>query len=131
MLARMSPRVRPALIYDGHCTLCLHSVALLRAWDRAHVLDLVPFQDPALEERFPMLTRSMCERAVQLVAPDGRRWEGAQAIERALALLPRGGPLAWVFRLPLVGPLADMIYGAVARNRMRFQCGAHCPRTET
>ncbi len=130
MLARMS-EPRPALIYDGHCTLCLHSVALLRAWDRAHALDLVPFQDPALEERFPMLTRSMCERAVQLVAPDGRVWEGAAAIERALALLPRGGAFAWVFRLPLVGPLADMVYREVARHRMRFQCGAHCPRAET
>jgi predicted DCC family thiol-disulfide oxidoreductase YuxK len=126
MLAAVSAATRHALICNGHCTLCLHAVALLRAWDTAGVLEPVPFQDPALPARFPALTREACVRAVQLVSPDGRVWEGAAAIERALALLPFAVSLAWLFRLPLVSGFADLVYRAAARHRMRFQCGAHC-----
>jgi predicted DCC family thiol-disulfide oxidoreductase YuxK len=120
------PAPRHSLVYDGHCRLCRRSVALVRAWDRDGIVECVPFQDDSVAARFPMLTREACERALQLVAPDGRVTEGAAAIERLLALLPRGGALAWALRLPGVGALADRAYRWVARHRLRFGCGEHC-----
>jgi predicted DCC family thiol-disulfide oxidoreductase YuxK len=120
------PASRHTLVYDGDCRLCRRSVALVHAWDRDGLVECVPFQDDSVPARFPVLTREACERAMQLVAPDGGVVEGAAAIERLLTLLPRGGALAWMLRLPLIGALADRAYRRVAKDRLRFGCGEHC-----
>jgi predicted DCC family thiol-disulfide oxidoreductase YuxK len=117
---------RHALVFDGHCRLCRRSVALVQAWDRGGRVECLPWQDPATLARFPMLSPEACERALQLVGPDGRVSEGAAAIERLLELLPRGGALAWMLRVPGIRRLADRAYRWVARHRLRLGCGPHC-----
>ncbi|HEV2132443.1 MAG TPA: DCC1-like thiol-disulfide oxidoreductase family protein, partial [Longimicrobiaceae bacterium] len=64
--------------------------------------------------------------AVQLIGPGGRTWQGADAIEQLLKILPRGRLIGWVFRVPLMGGLIDRFYRWFARNRYRLGCGEHC-----
>jgi predicted DCC family thiol-disulfide oxidoreductase YuxK len=60
------------------------------------------------------------------VGPEGRRWEGAAAVERILDLLPRGRLVSWVFKLPFARPVARRAYRWFARHRHRFGCSEHC-----
>ena len=53
-------------------------------------------------------------------------WEGAEAIEHLLRILPHGPRLGWIFRLPFARPLFAWGYRTFARNRRRFGCGEHC-----
>ena len=114
------------MIYDGHCRVCLASVELLRRWDRAGRFEFLAFQDPAVSARFPTVPAASMRAALQLVGPDGTRWEGAAAVERILAELPAGSPLAAAFRMPVVGALLDHGYRWFARHRYRFGCRDHC-----
>ena len=61
-----------------------------------------------------------------MIGPGGQTWQGAAAIEQLLRVLPVGGALAWVFRIPYVGGLIDRFYRWFARNRYRMGCGQHC-----
>jgi predicted DCC family thiol-disulfide oxidoreductase YuxK len=58
-----------------------------------------------------------------LVAPDGRRWAGPEAIWHALYLAPLLGPslrpLRW---LPGFHPISQRIYGWVATHRRSLGC---------
>lgn len=108
---------RHVVVYDGECGLCRRSVELLRSWDRHGRLELLPFQAADVMDRFPEVEAAEFRAAVQLIAPDGRRWSGADAIEKVLALTPRGRPIAWLFELPFARPIARRVYRWVARNR--------------
>jgi acetyl esterase len=111
---------RHVLVYDGECGVCLRSVRLLRGWDRGDRIEMAPFQSEGVMDRFPRIPEDEFREAVQLIAPDGRRWSGADAVERALALTPRGRPIAWLFRLPFARHIARRAYRWFARNRGRF-----------
>lgn len=114
------------VVYDGVCKVCNRLVTLLRRWDTRNVLEIVPFQNTTVLDRFPWIPPEAYAQAVQLVGPGGQTWQGAGAIEQLLEILPRGALLGWVFKVPFVGGLIDRFYRWFARNRYRFGCGEHC-----
>ena len=119
--------VRPyTLVYDGDCRMCTRLSRTLAEWDRDRMIDIVPSQSPGIQARFPWIPARAYTQAIQLIGPGGATWQGAAAIEKLLDVLPRGGAVAWVFRIPFVRPLADKVYRWVARNRYRLGCGDHC-----
>ena len=114
------------VVYDGTCKVCNRLVNLLRRWDRGGTLELVPSQNTSVYSRFPWIPPQAYAEAMQLVGPGGQTWQGAQAIEQLLHLLPAGGLLSWAFKIPLVGRMIDRFYRWFAKNRYRFGCGEHC-----
>lgn len=114
------------LVYDGHCDVCIRSVNVLRDLDREGRFEMVAYQSAGVPERFPGISREEFEESVQLIGPEGRRWHGADAVEKVFELVPRARPLSWLFRIPLARPIARWAYRVFARNRHRFGCGDHC-----
>jgi predicted DCC family thiol-disulfide oxidoreductase YuxK len=118
---------RYTVIYDGQCKVCTRSVELLRKWDRDHDLELTPSQTPGVREKFPWITARAYVDSIQVVRnQDGKTWQGAAALEKLLNVLPKGRSISWLFRIPLVRPLADRFYGWFARNRYKLGCDEHC-----
>ncbi len=114
------------VVYDGDCRVCTRLAALLRRWDTCRDFEVVPSQAPGVMARFPWIPPGAFAEALQMIAPEGRTWSGADAVERIFDVLPRGGLFSWIFRIPYVRPLADRVYRAVARNRHHFGCRDHC-----
>ena len=114
------------VVYDGACKVCNRLVRLLAKWDRADLITAVPSQTPGVQARFPWIPARAYAEAVQLIGPDGHTWQGAAAVEHLLRILPHGGLLAWVFRIPGIRVLAERFYIWFARNRYRLGCGEHC-----
>jgi predicted DCC family thiol-disulfide oxidoreductase YuxK len=106
--------------------MCTRMVTTLRAWDRRQSIEIVPSQGIGVTTRFPWIPVRAYDEAIQLVAPGGETWQGADAVEQLLNILPRGRWLAWVFRIPVVRLIADRAYRWVARNRHRLGCSTHC-----
>jgi predicted DCC family thiol-disulfide oxidoreductase YuxK len=114
------------VIFDGDCKVCGRLARVLRRWDRADLMSVIPSQTRGVRARFPWIPYRAYQQSLQLVGPNGETFQGAAAIEGILDILPRGGLVAWVFRIPLVRPLADRLYRWFARHRYRFGCGQHC-----
>ncbi|MFQ5888604.1 MAG: thiol-disulfide oxidoreductase DCC family protein [Gemmatimonadota bacterium] len=114
------------LIFDGDCGFCRAVVEKVHRWDRHGRVESFPLQD---ERRLAEtgVSREAAERAMYLVAPDGRRWDGADAAAWLLPLLPGGVPFGWLLRFPLVRPIARATYRWVADHR-RFM--SRITRTE-
>lgn len=109
-------RAQPTLIYDGECGICQRSVAILKRWDREHVLGFVPFQDRATVARFGMALPALAA-AMHLIRADGRVYTGADAVPELLRLFPRRRWLVPLFWIPGVLPVARRIYAWIARRR--------------
>lgn len=115
------------LIYDGDCGFCRRQIALIERHDVGGLLEPVPLQRADLQ-RYG-LSREAAEEAMHLVSPGGEIWRGAAAAREILKLVPRGRPLAWIFKLPGAMFVAERVYGWVARRRHRFGCeSAFCHR---
>jgi len=118
--------VRHTLVFDGACPMCIRWMGRVRSWDSSRAFEYVPLQDPSIPERFPQLDPDALAREMHVVAPDGRVWAGAAAVERVVELLPLGRWVSWIFSVPLARRLGDRIYRSVAANRSRLGCGEHC-----
>lgn len=80
-----------------------------------------PNQLPGITEACG-LTREEVDRAAWAIDKVGRRWEGAQAVNRVLTQLGGGWALlALPYRCAPVAWLEERAYVWVVRNRSRFQ----------
>lgn len=114
------------IIYDGECGLCLHSVEWIRARDRHHAFEYLPYQDEALSVRFPGIQRTECERALHLVTVDDSVLVGADALPPVLAKLPRWRALAPLLALPPLRPLSRWFYRRIAQVRRGASTSPDC-----
>src|SRR6185436_17245895 len=130
---------RPLLLYDGHCRFCTAQAARLQRWAGGRA-ELLSFREPGVLQRFPQVDAAACERALQLVLPDGGVRPGIDAVLAVLALRPALAPLAALGRLPGVHALLAAGYRAVADNRFALggrtedcaegTCATHLPPAE-
>ena len=70
------------VVYDGACKVCGRLVKLLNAWDVKNEMEVIPFQNTSVLDRFPWIPSEAYAEAMQLIGPGGRTWQGGEAIEQ-------------------------------------------------
>lgn len=112
---------RTEVLFDGHCPLCLRSMAVLDAADwlgRLRYTDIEQAWAP-VARRYPALDREACRRQMHVLTRQGRAVAGFFAF-RALAWeLPAGWLVAPLLHVPGVAAIGDRVYRWVAARRRR------------
>ncbi|GEN11527.1 Predicted thiol-disulfide oxidoreductase YuxK, DCC family [Myxococcus fulvus] len=119
MVLRTTPPGHDVILYDGHCRICSGAAREFQRLLGGRGTELRSFRDEGVLEAFPGISAERCELAMQLVRADGRVMEGAEAIVRALGRHPLGR-LLYVYYVPGLRQLVDVVYRAVARYRFRI-----------
>jgi predicted DCC family thiol-disulfide oxidoreductase YuxK len=110
-----NPPSKALAIFDGDCGFCLQWIERWRAGTGDRV-DYAPSQEVAA--RFPEIPAEAFRRAFQLVLPDGRVLEGAQAVYATLAQTPGSGRLDAAYtRLPAFAAASELAYRLIASHR--------------
>jgi len=115
-----TPPGKHVVLYDGHCKLCTAGSRRLIALARPGGVEAADFQQPGVLDRFPGLSHEMCMQAMQLVTPDGRVYSGFEAAVRALTTRPFLGLLAYLYYVPGIRQVCDLLYKFIAANRYRI-----------
>jgi len=109
------------LLYDGECPLCLREVDFLKKRDAGR--GLVAFVDIADENYTPEAHSGVdFETAmgkIHAVLPDGTIIKNVEVFRRVYETLGMG----WVYaitKLPVIGAVADMLYGIWADWRLKL-----------
>jgi predicted DCC family thiol-disulfide oxidoreductase YuxK len=108
----------------------------VRRRDTAGRVQAIANQQPGALERYGV-TREEADRAAWTVDPQGRRLEGAAAVNRVLAEVGGAWPaVARLYRFPPLAAVEEALYRWFVRSRSRFarfgvrpECdepGAHC-----
>lgn len=92
---------------------------LLKELDRNRRVTAVPYQRPDVPASAGLSVED-CEAHVWAVAPDGRRYRGAEAVNVSLGVALGARLPHALYKLPPVGRLQDVAYGWVAANRARL-----------
>jgi len=98
---------------------------LMRRAMAAGQLEILPCRSVPRCARFPQITEERCLRAMQLILPDGRVLEGADAVPELLHRIPRWRWAASLLALPGARPVARRAYAWIAANRMRISCAVN------
>lgn len=109
------PMTKPLLVYDGDCGFCIF---WLTRWRRivGERVEYRPYHEVALHH--PHLPVERFRRAVQLIEPDGRVYEGAEAAFQAMALAPGHGHWLWMYEnVPGARWIFDTGYRFIAGHR--------------
>ena len=109
---------RPQLIYDGDCGFCGYWA---RYWQKltGESVDYRPYQQVLAQ--YPTISEAEFQRAVQFIAPDGRRASGAEASFLTLAhARGKGFWLALYRYLPGFAPVSELAYATIAKRRPAF-----------
>jgi predicted DCC family thiol-disulfide oxidoreductase YuxK len=106
---------RPLLVYDGDCGFCGYWA---RYWQKltGERVEYRPYQEVAA--RYPDIPVAEFQRAVQFIAPEGRRASAAEASFRTLSYArDKAYWLALYRRLPGFAAVAEHVYAFVAAHR--------------
>lgn len=106
---------RPLLLWDGACGFCRRCVVWALVRDREHKIRALPYQEAPSPPMTDAL-RARCERAVQLLYPDGTLRSAGRAVLDVLALLGWEKTARVLGAPPLVW-LVEAGYRLVARHR--------------
>lgn len=110
------------VVYDGKCNLCVSFTQLLGQFDRGQLFDYIPMQDEVSLEKFG-ITGQDCEQGMILIDANSpeRRWQGSDAAEEIIRLLPMGGLFIATYRaLPGMKWFGDRTYEQIRDNRYTF-----------
>ena len=77
---------------------------------------VLPNQAPGALERYGV-TRAEADRAAWVIAPDGQRFEGAAALNRVLAEVPRWRIAARLYGIRPLGAVEEAFYRWFAAHR--------------
>jgi predicted DCC family thiol-disulfide oxidoreductase YuxK len=103
------------MIFDGDCGFCRTWIARWKESTGDRVA-YAPSQEVA--SRFPEIPPEVFARAVVLALPNGRVYEGAEAVARSLAAVPGHGAFLWVYRfVPGAAACAELAYRVIASHR--------------
>jgi len=107
---------KPLLLFDGECGFCRRWIERWRKKAQGTV-DFKPYQE--VLNNFPQVSEAACEKAVQLVLPDGSVISGAHAVFKALGFSGNFyRSLDRLYdRLPLFGKLSEKAYQWVSDHR--------------
>src|SRR5512144_595247 len=109
------PPERPLAIFDGDCGFCRLWIARWKLRTGPKV-DYAPSQEVA--SRFPEIPAEHFAQAFQLILPDGRVLEGAEAVLAISGRTPgEGVGLALYRQVPGLAPLLELAYRLVAGHR--------------
>jgi predicted DCC family thiol-disulfide oxidoreductase YuxK len=114
------PDARLVLLFDGTCGPCTRAADWIRRRDSAGRILVLPNQAPGVLAAHGV-TRAEADRSAWAIEQDGRRLEGAAALNRVLVELAGGWRLlALLYRLRLLAAAEEAAYRWVAANRGRF-----------
>ena len=107
------------LIYDGECSFCIRWVARLKRLTKDQV-DYLPSEKAY--EKFTQISTDEYERSVQFVDLVGNIFEGAEAVFRVLACVPRFTWPLWVYyNIPGFALILEWGYRIISKNRKTFR----------
>ena len=107
----------PLLVFDGGCGFCTRMLGWLRLLDRRRIIETAPYQRRGVPERLGC-SLADCAASVQWLGADGKRAEGAEAVNAALAVALCGD---WPLRLyARTAAPQNTLYNWVATNRYRL-----------
>jgi predicted DCC family thiol-disulfide oxidoreductase YuxK len=110
------------LIYDGDCNLCVTFTQLLETFVQGDLFNYIPMQEVNLLPELNVMPKD-CELGMMLINSKNlsERWQGSEAAEKIIELLPNGRLFLNAYRtIPGLKLCGDKTYLQIRDNRYQW-----------
>ncbi len=106
------------LFYDSDCGFCHYTVRLIKRLD---VFSRFTFADSSYNGKTPLDYKDLSTQSAILYNPDKDKfWIKHQAFGKILLLIPFGFVVGWIFFIPGVSKIFEIMYNFIAENRSKI-----------
>ncbi|MDX1953231.1 MAG: HTTM domain-containing protein [Verrucomicrobiota bacterium] len=105
------------VFYDGKCSFCRQSIAVVRALDIFHRLRFIDMHSPEASLEFPDLDLERGAQEMMVRTHSGQWFGGFLAFRKLAKYLPLAWPILPFLHLPLATRIGTRAYQKVAANR--------------
>jgi predicted DCC family thiol-disulfide oxidoreductase YuxK len=122
--APLSPPL--VILFDGHCRFCTQTAKkLARRFGPSRVI-AANFQEEAVLAAYPGVAYEKCMKKMHVVAPGGKVYAGAGAAARLVREVRFVGFFGYLYYVPVLRQLLDVVYFFVAKYRYKLFGKAEC-----
>lgn len=110
------------VVYDSKCNLCTTFAQLLKQFDRDQTFAYIPMQDQVSLANYGIVPTD-CEAGMILIDTEqpARRWQGSEAAEEIVRLLPLGETFIAAYRaIPGMKWFGDRSYEQIRDHRYQW-----------
>lgn len=120
LISNSTQPAKAVIIYDGDCPFCISQIKRIQNLDPNNLFEYMARQQAEAEERFPILKSVDFNQGMRLITSDGHTFSGADAVYQIARRLPLTRFIAWVYCIPGIKQIAQLIYAWIAFNRQRL-----------
>ena len=109
------------MLFDGHCRFCTQSAKKIARRFGPERVKPVNFQDEGVLATYPSITYEAAMAKMHVVEPEGGRvFAGAGALARLVRTITFIGVVGWLYYIPGIKQLSEVLYAFIAKNRYRW-----------
>jgi len=108
------------MLFDGHCRFCTQSAKKNARRFGSERVKTVNFQDDGVLAKYPGVTYEAAMAKMHVVEPSGRVFAGAGALARLVRTWSIVGFIGWLYYIPGIRQLSEVVYAFIAKNRYRW-----------
>ena len=121
LASQPKPSWKIKLLYDGECPLCVREVNFLTKKDAGRgIVNFVDIADPSYDPQDNAnIDFATAMGRIHAILPDGSVIKNVEVFQRVYEELGMG----WIYaitKLPVIGAIADWIYGIWAKARLKL-----------
>lgn len=109
-----------AIVFDDSCQFCQNQIKKIKSMDPLNQFEYVPRSAADLANRFPVLAEMNFDSGMRLITTDNHVYVGADAIHQIAKRLPSTKSFAWLYELPVIKQICQLVYKWIAVNRQRL-----------
>lgn len=109
-----------AIVFDDSCQFCQNQIKKIKSMDPDNQFDYVPRSSADLATRFPVLAEMNFDSGMRLITTEGQVFVGADAIHQIAKRLPSTRTFAWLYTLPVIKQVCQLVYKWIAANRQKL-----------
>jgi predicted DCC family thiol-disulfide oxidoreductase YuxK len=122
--------MKPVIIFDQECPLCVRFKQSLLFLDRGNKFDFVPLQDETIYIKYPILNREECEKDIHILVNEDKFYKGKEALEYLIENYPKVKSFSWLIESESGQKALNFFHDKVSDLRKHLKNCPRCPKVK-
>lgn len=118
--------MKPLIIFDQECPLCVRFKQSLLFLDSGNKFDFVPLQDETIYIKYPVLNKAECEKDIHILISATEALKGTEALEFLIKNYPKVKSFAWLIESESGKKAVNFFHDRVSQFRESYK--KNCPK---
>lgn len=119
--------MKPIVIFDSECPLCVRFKQSLLFLDKGKEFDFVALQEDYLFQKYPLLNKSECESEIHVLISENKVIKGSEAVKFIISKYSAVKKFSWLIESDSGQKALNSFYDKVNQLRKNYH-KKNCPK---